>query len=971
MIKYIKNISVFMLIVFSLIAGILCLNASSVYADSKQSNTWYYSSLSSQEKLFYDTLKQNYISTELMSGCAVMQVSLQEEYLQDYSISHNNSLMGSFLRAKLAFELDYPQTSFIDFDKLSFNVVKDLNTQPATLKAIISSGKYANYFATGYTSKDQVLQMIDQTKTIVEEYATTLSQYSRIDSKIIRLYTELIQKTTLTFDDELSGENKNYANTAYSAMVLNKSNPQGYAKTIKLVLDKLNIENVLVKGGVINSDFTIYNSLYNYVKINNKWYAIDASFDDHDQKLISQDAFLKGNNDFSKTHIENKSLLSLTKQLVAPTLSNTNYEYSSSFKVESLVGWESYVPPVRYSKFEVSFNNGGISTLASQNLYVAVRHLEKNESNALVWSDWYKVDMYMAKNPDLNKDHTNYFEIVGGDYAIQFAVTNVDVQSLDQIYFVDQDNSGDKAYNYSLLTDFSETEYFIYMSDMEKSVYKDKEESLPLINSITPSANKYLKQDESHEIVVVYDEPLRLDVDYTQEDITVTLSSNKDSHLRSSIENVEWNGSNEVAFTFTPSSLLKDNATTYSFQVEGLIGLYSGYKIQSFDYVVYCPPKSIAKAQTFEDTYFVTNPIVLKSQNGYNDGFSPVDANQDNLILIDNGVCKLDDAGIKQAIKQLDNKTSDINIYNLQLQLNKKQVFSDKLTLCFGYPNNTKQNTTYKVYKVTPQTQGYQVGEVNNVCAEFGIVVSVDELGLYVVATTTNALSTKTIYAYVDNGATTTQADVFVVSGDINYEVTPKADFTISSIVLNGNSLEIDPANFNVDTYVLPLVLNSLKQTNTLVIQTCSTQTEQTMLTLNNEINFDKYYNQAVTIKVNPQSKKLTVGNQLVLEADVQKFTNATVTYQWYKDGKPIEGATSKVYKTKVVQETKGEYYLVITSTFDGQVLKTKTTTAKIELNNYAVIYFLVVFFVIVIALSIFVLVMNKKFKIPTKYGEQ
>ena len=77
-----------------------------------------------------------------------------------------------------------------------------------------------------------------------------------------------------------------------------------------------------------------------------------------------------------------------------------------------------------------------------------------------------------------------------------------------------------------------------------------------------------------------------------------------------------------------------------------------------------------------------------------------------------------------------------------------------------------------------------------------------------------------------------------------------------------------------------------------------------------------------LSVTRNPDSYRAYEG--VPVELDVSASLSEGVTYQWYKDGEPIEGATgSRVYFPAVTLENAGEYYCVVTAYGKTETSKT------------------------------------------------
>ena len=125
-------------------------------------------------------------------------------------------------------------------------------------------------------------------------------------------------------------ESNNNANL-YGALYDQKVVCEGYARLFKSLMDKLDIPCVFVSG-IGNSDGKTEDHAWNYVFLKGKWYAIDATWDDPiiiGNGLVSKDIkykyFLKGSNNFFKTHKEQGQLVDNGMTFQFPTISEDDY----------------------------------------------------------------------------------------------------------------------------------------------------------------------------------------------------------------------------------------------------------------------------------------------------------------------------------------------------------------------------------------------------------------------------------------------------------------------------------------------------------------------------------------------------------------------------------------------------------------------------------------------------------------------
>lgn len=286
----------------------------------KYNNKYYYNSLNQYSKVIYDTIINNL--DKLKTGNGVIDINY------DFSKVWNNANGQSDLNeyyddAINALNLDVPDLFYIDFSKMYLNVEKTSNFFSTKYKLYISPGKYPNYYIDGYESRQQVELAIQQVE----------AAKSKLKSKVIgNDYSKLkILHDWLVDYMSYDGTSSNKA-TVYGALIEKKGVCESYARAYKYILDECGIENILVTGTATNSTNNTEDHMWNYVKLNGKWYAVDVTWDDpivigggtvgND---VKQKYFLNGSREFFKNHTEKLTISSSNKIFALPKLEVNNY----------------------------------------------------------------------------------------------------------------------------------------------------------------------------------------------------------------------------------------------------------------------------------------------------------------------------------------------------------------------------------------------------------------------------------------------------------------------------------------------------------------------------------------------------------------------------------------------------------------------------------------------------------------------
>ena len=87
----------------------------------------------------------------------------------------------------------------------------------------------------------------------------------------------------------------NHSHDLYGSLFNGKAVCQGYAEAFKAACDYYGIKCVCVEGEALNSQNVREAHMWNYVLINNTWYAVDVTWDDQEDRIL-YDYFLAGKN---------------------------------------------------------------------------------------------------------------------------------------------------------------------------------------------------------------------------------------------------------------------------------------------------------------------------------------------------------------------------------------------------------------------------------------------------------------------------------------------------------------------------------------------------------------------------------------------------------------------------------------------------------------------------------------------------
>ena len=191
----------------------------------------------------------------------------------------------------------------------------------------IDSGNKVNYLADGLSGKEDIdtYQLkIEKVRDYIVSKVNGKSDYDKI--KMIHDYL----RDTIEYDSTLSKSN---IYDIYGALILRECVCEGYAKSFQYLMNEVEIDNVIVIGTGTNSKGKTENHAWNYVLLDNNWYAIDVTWDDPiligDGKMPEESKykyFLKGSSTMNQNHVASGRFTDTGKIFKYPTLSVEDYK---------------------------------------------------------------------------------------------------------------------------------------------------------------------------------------------------------------------------------------------------------------------------------------------------------------------------------------------------------------------------------------------------------------------------------------------------------------------------------------------------------------------------------------------------------------------------------------------------------------------------------------------------------------------
>lgn len=294
-----------------------------VLTKNEYQNKYLYSQLGENGKIIYEKLYEN--KENLKTGTYTIQFG---NAFYDILSQENGSdkLQEEYQTAIEAFTYDNPDVFYIDVTKMYINIETIQKIFSTKYNVYINSAKDPTYLLDGFTSKEQIDQSESQVIAVKNQILNQIAGKNDIE-KMKYIHDYLVD--TIEYDQTFA--EKNIYNI-YGALVSKTCVCEGYAKASQYLLNEAGLENIIITGTATNSDGKTENHAWNYVNIDEKWYAIDTTWDDPiivgGGKLtntIRYRYFLKGSSTMNKNHFISTKFTSGGQDFEFPELSITDY----------------------------------------------------------------------------------------------------------------------------------------------------------------------------------------------------------------------------------------------------------------------------------------------------------------------------------------------------------------------------------------------------------------------------------------------------------------------------------------------------------------------------------------------------------------------------------------------------------------------------------------------------------------------
>ena len=286
-------------------------------------NKYFYNQLESYSKTIYKAFESN--KENMKEG--TYKINLGTSFSNILSKQNGQEELGKYYQSAIeAYTYDNPDVFYLSPNKMYLNIETTTKGQNKTYNVYINNGEEANYLNEEFSNKQDINLALEKIEAIRKQIIHNKPGNDHEDIKMVHDY--LVEN--IEYDTSL--QEKNIYNI-YGALINGKCVCEGYARAFKYLLDGLGIESTMVIGKGINSSGQSENHAWNYVKLENNWYAVDCTWDDpviigggYIGNSSKYRYFLKGKEDMEKDHTTLGNFTQGGKEFEYPTLNNKSYK---------------------------------------------------------------------------------------------------------------------------------------------------------------------------------------------------------------------------------------------------------------------------------------------------------------------------------------------------------------------------------------------------------------------------------------------------------------------------------------------------------------------------------------------------------------------------------------------------------------------------------------------------------------------
>ncbi len=285
-------------------------------------NKYFYSQLVGNEKIIYDKILES--KENLKQGN--YKIEFETDFKDTLSSEDGGEKLGQDYQTAIeAFMHDNPELFYIDVNKMYLNIETTTKFLKTSYKVYIDPAKDQTYFNSDFSDKSQVEIAINQIESVKNDIIGNLKGNDY--DKIMKIHDYLVDN--IEYDSTYKARG---TYSIYGALIGKSCVCEGYAKALKYLANQAGIMCEIMQGTATNSAGQNESHAWNCVKIDEKWYQIDTTWDDpvfvgtgYKVNVYKYKYFLRGTNTFEKDHILSYQFSDNGKVFEYPTISTRDY----------------------------------------------------------------------------------------------------------------------------------------------------------------------------------------------------------------------------------------------------------------------------------------------------------------------------------------------------------------------------------------------------------------------------------------------------------------------------------------------------------------------------------------------------------------------------------------------------------------------------------------------------------------------
>ena len=754
----------------------------------------YYQELNEKEKKIYDGLQKMNEDGIFKTGDGTLDLIkkgfMNKSYANEFAYGDTRTL-SAFVAARDAYYLDHPEIFYVDFDKLTLSFYK----KGSSYIAEIGAGRYADYYADGFTNAEQVETAIAEYNTAVTAIANKASA-AKDDKEATALIDKAIsEKATYSFDADNTALGKGAIRTSYGALVKGYAVCEGYARAFKAACDKLVIPCAEVLGFYETDTSGKQSHAWVHVEIGNKYYLADPTFNDNEN---AQKTLYSGSKS-TKRYVQSNAVSNGGHEFKAPELAINDLGIND---IETTVTYDKTTEP--YSQI-ITYNYGNYENAADflkDGLHVAVRHALVNGDGEV--EGW-----------------TPAFSLSAMDYPGNTFLVNA--KTLSTQFFVTSEAPNSKT---SIYDNFDFDKVIAESEVIFNEVYSFANDA-PRVLSITPSATTVLNSQKTYEVTIEYEKKIKIQDSAKQIGMFVYSESSENLGKYVKVKNMRLADDYSVSFTFTPSKMFEHDSVCYRFIPTNIVGVNGQTPTAAM--LKFARPWQVCSKVYGDGRLYMdacATPVLIGTSDLSKADFLDENGNQvaenqrSQLVLVASEVDEDMEKDMLESANKLavDIKSSstfelDLNICGGVTQIPKGSY----VKLALGFPKGYEFRTgaTFEVYHFEKDENGKidptKTRKIPCVATEYGIVVIVDSFSPFLVAACTSydrnvytkMLSdggTVTATVTTRTGKTETISEIASLNagGSVTYTFSADDGYTLDYVYLNQQELKVENGKVTV-----------------------------------------------------------------------------------------------------------------------------------------------------------------------------